>query len=178
MPLDVHLMIDNAVEQIDWYLDAGADVLTVHIECFGEPSGAAKAQGSSVSIEHIDKPAELIAALEHIRERGARAGLSLNPGTPAALLEPFYAYLDWVLVMSVHPGFAAQSFIEGALGKIAEIKVSATRKAANALIAVDGGINLKTAATAAAAGADVLIAGNAVFAQENPAAQIELLRQK
>jgi ribulose-phosphate 3-epimerase len=153
-PLDVHLMIDNPEEQVDWYLAAGADVVTIHIE-------ASK------------NPAEL---LKHIRDNGCLCGLSLNPETPPEVLFPFLGCVDLILVMSVHPGFGGQSFIAESCAKIAVIAAECSRLDVHPLIEVDGGIDVMTAPLVAAAGARVLVAGSAIFGKNDQAAAMEAIR--
>jgi len=225
--LDVHLMIDNPVTQVDWYLEAGTDLLVVHVESFG--AGAAPAptplstsdpssdplsdplsvpgnngvtasdgaiagssspvlgKGTSFAISALapSQVDELKALLECIRATGALAGVALNPNTPLEVLEPLYGCFDLVLIMSVHPGFAAQSFIPASLDRLESlveerlksIKKYGTEKG-NFLIEVDGGINLETAARAATAGADILVAGNAIFGADDPLQAFVQIRQR
>ena len=160
-PLDVHLMIDNTAEQLDWYLDAGADLITVHLE--SGASGQISHPGTSRSIVEVENPELISSLLGRIRAAGRLAGLSLNPGTPASAVIPFLTELDLILVMSVHPGFGGQSFIDESLLKIRQIADAAKALGANPLIEIDGGINIQTAALVAAQGADMLVAGNAIF---------------
>lgn len=152
LPLDVHLMISNPLEQLPWFLDAGADSVTVHAEAL-DADGLARA----------------IAA---IHAGGASAAVSLKPRTAAGALAPVIADVDMVLVMSVEPGFSGQSYIEGSDAKVVRIAEMARAVGAAPLIQVDGGMGVKTAPLVAAAGADVLVCGNAVFAAEDPAAAL------
>ncbi len=138
LPLDVHLMISNPGEYAERYRDAGADVVTFHAEV-------------------VPEPAEL---LEKIRSLGAAAGLSLNPPMPIEKIEPALPHCDLVLVMSVMPGFGGQSFQPVALEKLRWLK---EHPACDALLEVDGGVNADTIADCTAAGADLLVAGTAVF---------------
>ena len=166
IPLDVHLMIENTSEQLDWYIDAGADLITVHVE-----SGAAKQAckpGSSLCVQVAQDPEALLEQLRSIRAAGRMAGLSLNPGTPACAITPFLTELDLVLVMSVHPGFGGQSFIDDSLQKLDQIVVDARALGVDPIIEIDGGINEQTAAKVAAHGADMLVAGNAIFGARDP----------
>lgn len=150
IPLDVHLMITNAEATIPWYLDAGADMITVHVEaCY-----------------HLHR------ALAAIREGGAQCGVVLNPATPVSTLEEIINDVDMVLLMSVNPGYGGQSFIERSVDKVAELVALCKRRGAAPLIQVDGGINIETAKLVAAQGADVLVAGNAVFKAADPAQAI------
>lgn len=157
LPLDVHLMIDNPLEQLPWFLDAGADSVTVHVEPLAEQGRMAEAL-----------------ALAH--ETGAKAAVSVKPRTPVEALAPFLADLDMVLVMSVEPGFSGQSYIEGSDLRVARAAELARAAGASPLIQVDGGIGTATAPLVAAAGADVLVCGNAVFAADDPAAALEAVR--
>jgi ribulose-phosphate 3-epimerase len=153
LPLDVHLMIEGPEEWIDRYAEAGATYLTIHVE-------AAR-----------DVPMVLAA----IRKRGVRAGLTLNPETSVDAVLPHLASLDLALVMSVHPGFGGQKFIEGALPKIRAIRAALDAGGLSADLEVDGGIKPDNAARAVAAGATVLVAGSAVF--EDPDGPIAALRK-
>ncbi|MCL2654151.1 MAG: ribulose-phosphate 3-epimerase [Coriobacteriia bacterium] len=154
LPLDAHLMITNADDCVDWYLDAGADYVTVHVE----------------ACRHLDR------VLRHIRERGARAGIALNPATPLDFAEEVLELVDLVLIMSVNPGFGGQSFIERATGRIAELDDMCRFAGLEPLISVDGGINALTAPEVAAAGATCLVAGNAIFGAIDPAAALAAIR--
>ena len=150
MPLDVHLMISNPLEQLPWYLAAGANMITMHVEAFDDADDMRK-------------------ALDMVHEAGARAALSVKPKTPVSALEPVIEQLDMVLIMSVEPGFSGQSYIEGSDKKVAEVVEMAKKHQVEPLIQVDGGIGLKTVAGVAQAGADVFVCGNAVYAAEDPA---------
>jgi len=154
LPLDAHLMITNADECVDWYLDAGADYVTVHVE----------------ACRHLDR------VLNHIRERGAKAGIALNPATPLDFAEEVLELVDLVLIMSVNPGFGGQSFIERATGRIAEIDEMCRFAGVEPLISVDGGIDAETAVEAVTAGATCLVAGNAVFGADDPTAALAAIR--
>jgi len=153
-PLDVHLMIDNVDSTVDWYLDAGADMITVHAE----------------ASPHLHR------TLTHIKERGALAGVSLNPATSVDVLVEVLPMLDLVLVMSVNPGFGGQTFIERSVEKVSEIVWMAEKLGVTPLIQVDGGINAETGARVAAAGARSLVAGNAVYGAADPVAAIAEIR--
>jgi ribulose-phosphate 3-epimerase len=176
-PLDVHLMIANPAEQLDWFLDAGADLVTVHVETGNGPLKGARAAGASLSIEQVTDPAALIALIDRIHAAGAQAGISLNPGTPAVAVEPFVGLVELVLVMSVHPGFGGQSFIETAVDKVAQIAACARSLGVNPLLEVDGGINAQTAPLVTEQGADVLVAGNAIFGAPDPCAALRQIRE-
>ena len=156
LPLDVHLMVSNPLDQIPWFADAGADSLTVHAEVlYGDA---------------------LARAVEMIHAAGCKAAVSLKPKTPVETLAPVIADLDMVLIMSVEPGFSGQSYIEGSEDRVAEVVSLARAAGASPLIQVDGGIGVATAPRVAAAGADVLVCGNAVFAAEDPAAALVAVR--
>ena len=152
LPLDVHLMVSNPLEQIPWFAAAGADSLTVHAEVlYGDA---------------------LVRAVRLIHEAGCKAAVSLKPKTPVETLRPVLADLDMVLIMSVEPGFSGQSYIEGSDERVAQVVAMAREMGVSPLIQVDGGIGVATAPKVAAAGADVLVCGNAVFAAEDPAAAL------
>ena len=153
-PLDVHLMITNADETIDWYLDAGADAITVHAE----------------ACKHLHR------VVRRIREAGASPAVSLNPGTPVSAVKDVLGEVDMVLIMSVNPGFGGQSFIERSISRIAEVEAMGREEGVSPLIQVDGGITIDTVGRAAAAGARCFVAGNAVFCAEDPAAAMNAIR--
>lgn len=152
LPLDAHLMISNPLTQLSWFLDAGADIITVHAEAL-DADGLARA----------------IAA---IHAAGAKAAVALKPRTAPGVLAPVIADVDMVLVMSVEPGFSGQSYIEGSDAKVARVVQMARTVGTSPLIQVDGGMGVGTAPLVAAAGADVLVCGNAVFAADDPAAAL------
>ena len=141
LPLDVHLMIERPEEWIDRYVDAGAAYVVVHIEAV----------------------ADARAALGRIRQRGARAGLTLSPDTAVEAVLPYLGDLDLLLVMSVRPGFGGQKFIETSLDKVRAVRKALTERKLSAELEVDGGIKLDNARRVADAGATVLVAGSAVF---------------
>lgn len=149
--LSVHLMLSRPDRYLDAFIDAGADTLHVHVEAECEPQEA----------------------LAAIRARGIRAGLALNPDTPAARLAPFAGQADEILVMTVHPGFGGQAFIAEVLPKIAELRAAwpATD------IAVDGGINVEHGAATVEQGANILIAGSFLFRASDMRAEIERMRR-
>jgi ribulose-phosphate 3-epimerase len=155
VPLDVHLMISNPEESIDWYLDAGADSVTVHVET-------------------VEVFGELAA---HVREAGAKLAVTLNPPTAAEEIEEALELVDMVLVMSVNPGFSGQSFIPESVDKVRRVAELSAARLVAPLIQVDGGIDQTTAPLVTAAGASVLVAGNAIFAQPDPAAALQALRE-
>lgn len=151
-PFDVHLMMTNPDDLLDSFASAGADIITVHKE----------------TVWHLDR------TLQHIKDLGKKAGVSLNPSTSIDGLEYVLDKLDLILVMSVNPGFAAQKFLPSQLTKIAKIRELI--KDRNIELEVDGGINQDTAPLCRNAGASVLVAGNAVFSSDDYAASIEALR--
>lgn len=141
LPFDVHLMIENPERYVETFARAGSDFITVHVE----------------ACHHLHRIVTLI------RETGARAGVSLNPATPLALIEPILPDIDLLLVMSVNPGFGGQSFIGSVLPKIRRAGELVKAVAPNVLLEVDGGVTLNNARSVAEAGAEVLVAGAAVF---------------
>ena len=151
-PFDVHLMIDPAQPYLADYAEAGADIITVHAE----------------ADRHLDRSLQMIRAL------GKQAGVSLNPATPVTVIEHVLDRLDLILVMSVNPGFGGQSFIEAQLAKIARIRALIDKRPI--ALEVDGGITPANAAKVIGAGADVLVAGSAVFGSADYAATIAALR--
>ena len=151
--LDVHLMIVQPERYVDDFRTAGADYLTVHVE----------------ASTHLHR------TLQAIRDAGMRAGVALNPHTPVCAVEEVAEMADMILIMSVNPGFGGQKFIASSLDKVARTKELLLRKNSSALIQVDGGVNAENAAQLFAAGADVLVAGNAVFAAEDPVKAIQQL---
>jgi ribulose-phosphate 3-epimerase len=156
LPFDVHLMLSPADPYIEAFAEAGANILTVHPE----------------SGPHLHR------TLQHIKATGAKAGAALNPATPASVLEPVLEELDLVLVMSVNPGFGGQKFISSQLKKIELLRELINRSGKDIMLEVDGGVDPQTAPQAIAAGADVLVAGSAVFrgGADNYAANIRALR--
>jgi ribulose-phosphate 3-epimerase len=141
LPVDVHLMIENADQYIEDFAKAGSDFLTVQLE----------------ACVHLHRTVQAIKAL------GVKAAVALNPATPVSALELILEDLDMVLIMSVNPGFGGQTFIPQALEKIADLKPMIASKNPNILIQVDGGINHETIRSVARAGADVFVAGSAIF---------------
>lgn len=153
-PLDVHLMIIQPERYITAFKDAGADLLTVHWE----------------ACTHLHR------TLHQIRTEDMLAGIALNPHTPVSFLEDIIQDTDMILIMSVNPGFGGQKFIENSYHKITALKELIIKKNSNALIEVDGGVNVETAPLLVKAGADVLVAGNSIFKHPNPPEMIELLK--
>lgn len=158
LPLDVHLMISNPLDQLPWFLEADPDMVTVHWEALDESQNEAQK------------------ALELIHAAGSQAALTIKPDAPVSVLAPYIEHLEMVLIMSVFPGFSGQSFIEGSDARVAEVVRMAREKGVSPLIQVDGGIGEKTAPLVAAAGADVLVAGNAVFKADKLSVAIENIR--
>ena len=153
-PLDVHLMIVEPDKFFEDYKNCGADIITVHYE----------------ACTHLHR------SLSKIRQLGMKAGVVLNPHTPVCVLEDIIEMCDLVLLMSVNPGFGGQSFIENTYSKIKTLKQLIEKKNPNCLIEVDGGVNTANYKKLIEAGADVLVAGNAVFAAENPTETIKQLK--
>lgn len=152
--VDVHLMIVEPDKYVDEFVAHGADLISVHYEV----------------CTHLHR------TIHHIQSKGIKAGIVLNPSTPVFLLEDIIADVDLVLLMSVNPGFGGQKFIENTYKKIAQTKDLILSNNSTALIQIDGGVNLDNASKLFDAGADVLVAGNAVFSTENPEKTIELLK--
>jgi len=152
LPIDVHLMVSNPDDMINWFADAGADIITIHAE----------------TCPHLDS------TLQQIHQLGKKSGVSLNPSTSENVLEYVLDKVDLVLVMSVNPGFGGQTFISEQLSKISKIREM--RGNLRYKIEVDGGINALTAAECISAGADILVAGTAVFANRNYKNNIDALR--
>lgn len=144
-PFDVHLMISDPLKYADDFADAGADIITFHVECDSD----------------IDK------TINKIRSRGVKPGLVIKPNTPASAVFPYLDKIDLVLVMTVEPGFGGQSFMADMLPKVKEIKDECNRRGIEMLIEADGGIGEATIEQAANAGIDVCVAGTAVFKAEN-----------
>lgn len=145
-PLDVHLMITKAERYIKEFKEAGADILSIHYE----------------EAVHLHR------TVYAVKEEGMKAGIVLNPHTPVSFLEDIVADVDLVLLMSVNPGYGGQKFIENTYSKISDLRDMIERRNSNAVIEIDGGVNLENAADLVKAGANVLVAGNAVFATPNP----------
>jgi len=154
LPFDVHLMIDNPQEMLEPYMDAGADIVTVHAE----------------TAPHLHR------LLQAIRQRGLKAGVSLNPSTPLTAVEEVLDVVDMVLVMSVNPGFGGQKFIPATLDKISRLKKMIDDRKLTVDIEVDGGIVPVTARQVVAAGANILVAGSAVYGSPDVAVAIRELR--
>jgi len=155
LPLDVHLMIEGPDKYLEDFIKAGADYLTVHYE-------------ASVHLHRT---------VQWIKERGVKAGVSLNPATPIWSLEQILSDMDFALLMSVNPGFGGQEFIPGTIDKIKTLKRLFNEKGLPSLIEVDGGINLRNAAAVASAGADILVMGSAFFHSEDYGTLIKQFRE-
>jgi ribulose-phosphate 3-epimerase len=151
---DCHLMVSEPQRYIPAFLDAGADMISIHVET--EP--------------HLER------ALQLIRAGGAKAGIALNPATSAELLSTAIEFCDYVLVMSVNPGFGGQKFIEPIVPKIRHISRLIRERGLRVAIEVDGGIDVKTAPLVAQAGATILVAGSAVFGQKDRAGAMDAIR--
>jgi ribulose-phosphate 3-epimerase len=153
LPLDVHLMIENADRYVDAFIDAGANWVSVHVE----------------ALPHLHR------TIRHIKGRGARAGVVLNPSTPIGSLEEILPEADYVLVMSVNPGFGGQSFIPSSVDKIRRLKKTIDERRLSTQIEVDGGVDAGNARALVEAGAQVLVAGSAVFDGGDPEAGVRRL---
>ena len=141
LPFDVHLMVENPENFISPFTQAGADILTVHVE----------------ATKHLHR------VIQSIKENKLRAGVSLNPSTPLCALEEIISDVDLILVMSVNPGFGGQKFIQSSLDKIRRLKAMLLAINSHAVIEVDGGVTLDNVAQLKAAGADILVAGSAIY---------------
>jgi ribulose-phosphate 3-epimerase len=155
-PLDVHLMIVDPDRYIKHFHDLGADILTVHYE----------------ACTHLHR------TVQHIKELGMKAGVSLNPHTPVSFLEEIIEDVDMVLIMSVNPGFGAQEFIHSSINKIRKLNDMKRNRFLSLDIEVDGGVTLDNAKELVNAGVTVLVAGNTVFSSDDPAATIEKLKRE
>jgi ribulose-phosphate 3-epimerase len=156
LPLDVHLMINEPDRYIEAFVKSGADVVSVHQE----------------ACPHLHR------TIHRIKELGAKAGVVINPATPVSLIEPILPDVDLVLLMTVNPGFGGQKFISSVLDKIGQVRrLLVERGLTHVDVEVDGGINAQTAALAAQAGANVLVAGSAVFGQADRQAAMAAIRE-
>jgi ribulose-phosphate 3-epimerase len=153
-PLDVHLMIEQPDRYVGAFVEQGAAMVSVHVE----------------AVPHLHR------TLVHIRQLGAKAGAVLNPSTPASVLEDVVTELDFVVVMSVNPGFGGQLFIPNTLPKLRRVRAMLDAAGSSAWIEVDGGVDVGNAAALVGAGADILVAGQAVFGAPDPAAATRALR--
>ncbi len=148
LPLDVHLMIEDADRYADAFIDAGANWISVHVE----------------ALPHLQR------TIAHLRSRNVRAGVVLNPATPLTALEEILPEVDYVLVMSVNPGFGGQAFLPGSVSKVRRLRAMADDRGLSTQIEVDGGVLPSNAKALLQAGAEVLVAGSAVFAGGDPEA--------
>ena len=156
LPLDVHLMVDNPRETVPWFLDAGADAVSIHVE----------------ATAHLHRDVRII------KDAGRKAGVALNPATPLSALDEILGELDYVLLMCVNPGRASQPFIESSRSKIAALRGRlAGQPSGGPLIEIDGGVNAANIASLAADGAQIFVAGNAVFNQPDPAQAVARLKR-
>ncbi|MGD9331174.1 MAG: ribulose-phosphate 3-epimerase [Desulfobacterales bacterium] len=155
LPLDVHLMIENADRYIPAFVDAGADLVAVQVE----------------ACPHLHRTIQLI------RECGARPGVVLNPSTALSTIEWVLADVEFVMLMSVNPGFGGQKFISGTLAKIKQLRAMIEEHRLATLIEVDGGVNTKTIGAISAAGADVFVAGSAIYGTSDYSAAIAAFRR-
>lgn len=156
LPLDVHLMIQNPDAYLSAFIDAGADILTVHVE----------------TAVHLHR------TLTEIRKRGVRAGVALNPATPVCLLEPALEYADLALVMTVNPGFGGQEFIPFTLPKIQQLRRLIDKRGWALELEVDGGIKVENIGLLAKAGADVFVSGSGIFKTPNYRQTLEAMREQ
>lgn len=152
LPIDAHLMIENPDNFIGAFADAGANMISIHPE----------------ATYHLNR------TISHIQQAGCRAGVVLNPATPLAMIEEVLTEVDYVLVMSVNPGFGGQKFLSSSLDKLRRLRAMIKTQGSRAKIEIDGGIGIENAAAVVAAGAEILVAGSAVFGKPDPA---ESLRQ-
>ncbi len=154
LPIDVHLMINNPEQYIDTFIDKGANKLSVHYE----------------ATPHIHR------IVQRIKNRGVEAGIVINPGTPISALDTLLDEVDYVLIMSVNPGFGGQKFIPSSLRKIAQLKEQRNQRELDFKIEVDGGVNAETATQVIEAGADWLVAGSYFFNQQNYQQATQILK--
>lgn len=154
LPLDVHLMIESPEASLEKYLDAGGDWISVHVE----------------ATRHLQR------CLDLIRRGGAKAGAAVNPGTPVESLAAAWGDADFALIMSVNPGWGGQPFLRSSLGRVRQARRDAAEAGAEAVIEVDGGVTAGNAAELVEAGAEILVAGTAIYGQADPRLAIEQLR--
>jgi ribulose-phosphate 3-epimerase len=153
-PLDIHLMIEEPDRYIEEFIEAGASMISVHVE----------------AVSHLHR------SVTHIRKLGAKAGVVLNPSTPVAALEDIAHDVDFVLVMSVNPGFGGQSFIPNTLRKLQRVRALLSAAGSSAPIEIDGGIGLENVGAVVSAGANILVAGHAIFGTSDPEGATRALR--
>jgi ribulose-phosphate 3-epimerase len=154
-PLDAHLMILSPDDYIEQFAKSGVEYLSVHYE----------------ACTHLHR------TIQNITSHGMKPGVALNPHTPVSLLEEILPYLDFVLIMSVNPGFGGQKFIESSLDKIRKLRKMIEKQRTNTLIEVDGGITLENAPLLIESGADILVAGNTIFSSDSPLNTIKKLKE-
>ncbi len=155
LPFEVHLMVEEPERFVVPFIEAGADMVTIHVECFHR----------------------LYATIEAIRSFGKKVGIALNPPTSLNTVEYLLENVDMLLVMTVDPGFGGQRFIQGMLSKIKEARKVIDKKGLKVELAIDGGVDEKIAPLVAGAGADILVAGSAVFNRKDPKKALETLRK-
>jgi ribulose-phosphate 3-epimerase len=153
LPIDVHLMIESAERYLDAFADAGASSISVHVE----------------ALPHLQR------AIDHLHKRGLKAGVALNPSTPLGTLEEILPEVDFVLVMSVNPGFSFQKFLPGSLDKIRRLREAIRARGLSALIEVDGGVHGGNISSVVEAGTEIVVAGAAAFAGGDPEAATRAL---
>ena len=153
LPVDVHLMIESAERYLDAFADAGASSISVHVE----------------ALPHLQR------AASHLRQRGVRPGVVLNPSTPIGALEEILPEVDFVLVMSVNPGFAGQTFLPASLDKIRRLRQAIRSRGLNVSIQVDGGVHAGNLRSVVEAGAEILVVGAAAFAGGDPERSVRAL---
>ena len=156
LPLDVHLMIDRPVRYVEQFCDAGGDLITCHVEA--------------------DTEENILAAIDRVHAKGKRAGVVVKPKTPASAVLPFIDKVELILVMTVEPGFGGQKFMGDMMDKIVALRKECAERGIDIDIQVDGGISEATAPIVIEAGANVLVAGSAIFGSSDPAKTIEALR--
>jgi len=156
LPLDVHLMIENPDLSIPDFINAGADLISVHVE----------------ACVHLNR------TIQMIKEAGVKAGVALNPATPIESVDWILEYLDFILIMSVNPGFGGQSFIPNSLEKIKSIKKMIADRGLSTLIQIDGGVSRNTIQEIAMAGTDSFVAGSAIFGSSDYKETIDIFREK
>ena len=156
LPLDVHLMIDRPVRYVEQFCDAGADIVTCHVEA--------------------DTEENILSAINKIHAKGKKAGVVVKPKTPASAVLPFIDKVELILVMTVEPGFGAQKFMADMMPKVQAIRAYIDEKNPGCELEVDGGVNAQTAKLCTAAGANVLVAGSAFFKAEDKAAFVQAVK--
>jgi ribulose-phosphate 3-epimerase len=157
VPIDVHLMVERPEQYFDEYIDAGADILTVHAE----------------ATTHLHRQ------LQRVRELGAKAGVAINPGTPLSAVDAVWGAFDLLLIMSVNPGWSGQQFIGESIDRLrsARQRIDASPEGSRPWLEVDGGITADNAAQVVRAGADVLVSGSGIYGGDDPTARTRSLRQ-